>query len=150
MCPYESRAAEVAMLISCGFTTNGCSKTGENPQTCASSVLTRREFLAGATAAALQRGGAGVLVDNSKGRYRFVRGIAPYSSGAVAMPGYEVVHATLDPAPPYRRGFERVDAHLRTAGRPPQALCGIELRSPRPFTFQGFIDFNREYVENLR
>src|SRR2546428_7312048 len=35
MCPYESRAAEVAMLISCGFTTNGCSKTGENPQTCA-------------------------------------------------------------------------------------------------------------------
>jgi len=115
-----------------------------------SSVLRRREFLAGATAAALQRGGAGVLVDNSKGRYRFVRGIAPYSSAAVAMPGYEVVHATLDPAPPYRRGFERVDVHLRTTGRPAHALCGIELRSPRPFTFQGFIDFNREYIENLR
>ena len=34
--------------------------------------------------------------------------------------------------------------------RPRQALCGIELRSPRPFTFQGFADFNGGYVDILK
>jgi len=91
-----------------------------------------------------------MLVENRLGDYHFVRGIAPYSSGAVAQPGYEVVHATLVPPLPYRRGFELLDSHLRAAGRPPQALCGIELRSPRPFTFSGFIEFNQGYVERLR
>ncbi len=91
-----------------------------------------------------------MLVDNPKGNFRFVRGIAPYSSGAVALPGYEVVHATLAPAPPYRQGFQAIDRHLQQQGRPPQALCGIELRSPRPFTFPGFIEFNQGYIEQLR
>lgn len=90
-----------------------------------------------------------MLVDNPKGNFRFLRGIAPYSSGAVAMPGYEVVHVTLAPAPPYRQGFQAIDRHLKEQGRPPQALCGIELRSPRPFTFPGFIEFNKGYVEQL-
>ena len=111
---------------------------------------TRREFLISIGGAAVRAGEGSVLVDNPKGNYRFVRGIAPYSSGAVAMPGYEIVHATLQPAPPYRRGFEVLDAHLRGAGRPSQALCGIELRSPRPFTFRGFVEFNDGYIERLR
>jgi hypothetical protein len=66
------------------------------------------------------------------------------------MSGYEVVHATLSPAPPYRKGFEVIDRHLKEQKRPPQALCGIELRSPEPFTFPGFIDFNKGYVEQLK
>ena len=60
-------------------------------------MLTRREILTAAVAWGFQRGGTSMLVDQPKGNYRFVRGIAPYSSGAVAMPGYEVVHVTLDP-----------------------------------------------------
>ncbi len=89
------------------------------------------------------------LVENKKGGFRFLRGIAPYSSGAVAMEGYEVTHAILPPAPPYRKGFEEIDRHLRKLGRPHEALCGIELRSPRPFTFAGFNEFNRQYLELL-
>lgn len=91
-----------------------------------------------------------MLVDNPKGNFRFLRGIAPYSSGAVAMSGFEVVHVTLVPAPPYRQGFQAIDRHLKGQNRPPQALCGIELRSPKPFTFPGFIEFNLGYVEQLK
>lgn len=34
-------------------------------------------------------------------------------------------------------------------GRPKTALCACELRSPRPFSFAGFGDFNRGYVAVL-
>src|SRR5687768_7057704 len=88
-----------------------------------------------------------MLVSNPSGNYRFLPGIEPYSCGAVADAGWQVVHATLLNPPPYRAGFEAVDAHLRAIGRPRAALCGVELRSPAPFTRQGFIDFNRGYCE---
>ena len=91
-----------------------------------------------------------MLVENTKGGFRFLRGIAPYSSGAAALAGYEVVHATLVPALPYRKGFETIDRHFKEEGRPPEALCGIELRSPRPFTFAGFNEFNQSYLEMLQ
>jgi hypothetical protein len=115
----------------------------------------RRAFLqrAGALAAAARvsiHAEANLLVDSTRGNFRFLRGIAPYSSGATAMKGYEVVHATLSPAPPYRKGFEMIDRHLSEEKRPSQALCGIELRSPKPFTFPGFVAFNQGYVEELK
>jgi len=91
----------------------------------------------------------GGLVENKKGGFRFLHGIAPYSSGAVAIEGCQVAHVTFSPAPPYRKGFEEIDRHLRKRGRPPEALCGIELRSPRPFTFAGFNEFNQRYLELL-
>ena len=78
----------------------------------------------------------------------FLRGSAPYSSGAAALPGYEVVHATLVPPRPYREGFEAIDRDFKQEGRPPEALCGIELRSPRPFTFAGFNQFNQKSAAN--
>lgn len=34
-------------------------------------------------------------IDNRKGNYHFVSGIAPYSAGVVAMTGYEIIHVTL-------------------------------------------------------
>jgi len=111
-------------------------------------VTSRRAFLGQLAAAALAQESS-VLVDNNSGNFRFLRGIAPYSSGAAAMPGCEVVHATLHPAPPFRKGFQAIDRHLKQQGRPAQALCGIELRSPRPFTFQGFGEFNQGYVQEL-
>jgi hypothetical protein len=85
-----------------------------------------------------------------EGDYRFLPGIAPYSCGVAAAPGFEIVHATFQTPPPYREGFDRVAAHLQAAGRPRAALCGIELRSPRPFTFPGFAAFNREYAAILQ
>src|SRR4051794_21079196 len=69
-------------------------------------------------------------------------GIAPYSCGVISTPGYEVVHVTLHGPLPYRDGFDLIERHLASEDRPRTALCGIELRSPRPFSFEGFARFN--------
>jgi hypothetical protein len=85
------------------------------------------------------------LTDCPDGGYRFLPGIEPYSSGVVAMPGYEIVHATLQVTLPYRRGFALIERHLAGIGRPRAALCAIELRIPAPLSFDGFGAFNRDY-----
>lgn len=89
------------------------------------------------------------LRDNLPGGYRFLSGIAPYSSGVIALPGYEIIHATLRQPVPYRQGFALIERHLAAAHRPRQALCAIALRSPRPFTFEGFAQFNQGYQQLL-
>ena len=50
---------------------------------------------------------------------------------------------------PLAEGFRRIAAHLEDLGRPKTALCACELRSPRPFSFAGFGEFNRGYVAVL-
>jgi len=77
--------------------------------------------------------------------YRFLPGGEPYSSGVVATPGWEMVHATLQAPVPWREGFAGIERHLRTLGRPRTALGAIELRIPTPLTFAGFGEFNRGY-----
>jgi hypothetical protein len=86
-----------------------------------------------------------MLRDCGHGDYRFLPGISAFSSGTLAMPGFEIVHATLATPAPWREGFTKIERHLRDAGRPRAALCGIELRSPKPFTFDGFAEFNTGY-----
>lgn len=93
---------------------------------------------------------ATMLVHNDRGNYSFVRGIAPYSGGAVADAGFEVRHVRFSRVLPLRQGFDAVEAHLKAANRPMQALCGMELRSPKPFTFEGFNQFNAGYVDVLK
>ena len=75
------------------------------------------------------------VIDNVKGSYRFLPGIAPFASGAVAMPGYQVVHATLRRPTPWRKGFELIDAHHAEQKRPRAALCAIELVNARLVAF---------------
>jgi hypothetical protein len=89
-------------------------------------------------------------IANPKGNYSFIKGISPYSAGVVAARDFAIEHARLQPAQPLRAGFAAIDRRLKALGRPRQALCGIELRSPRPFTFQGFADFNAGYVDILK
>jgi len=86
-----------------------------------------------------------MLRDCPKGNYRFLPGISAFSSGTVAMPGHEIVHVTLTAPIPWRKGFARIEHHLRDQQRPKTALCGIELRSPAAFTFEGFAKFNEGY-----
>ncbi len=86
-----------------------------------------------------------MLRDGPDPSYRFLPGIRAFSSGVVAGAGWEIVHATLGSPVPWRDGFARIERHLRDAGRPRRALCGIELRSPVPFTFDGFAAFNEGY-----
>lgn len=90
------------------------------------------------------------LTEHPTGNYRFLPGIAPYSCGAAASPGFEIVHVTLTTPVPFRDGFERIAALLAEEKRPKSALCGIELRSPRPFTFAGFSEFNAGYAAILQ
>jgi hypothetical protein len=42
-----------------------------------------------------------------------------------------------------------VEAHLKRIGRPTTSFAQCELRSPDAFSEQGFIDFNRNYVQTL-
>jgi hypothetical protein len=86
-----------------------------------------------------------MLRDHPKGNYRYLPGISAFSSGTVAMPGHEIVHVTLGAPLPWRAGFNRIEQHLRAQGRERTALCGIELRSPAPFSFSGFDEFNQGY-----
>lgn len=90
------------------------------------------------------------LTEHPTGDYHFLPGIAPYSCGVVSSPGFEIVQVTLQTPIPYRLGFERIAEFLTEHGRPKAALCAISLRSPRPFTFQGFADFNAEYAAILQ
>jgi hypothetical protein len=83
------------------------------------------------------------------GGYRFLRGGFPYSQGVIAMPGFAIVRARFARPLPVARGFDAIEAHLSSVGRPLQALCAAELRSPRPFTMDGFKGFNRGYVDVL-
>src|SRR5262249_44120673 len=98
----------------------------------------------------IQEDHTSMLRDCSTGGYRFLPGIPAFSSGTVAMPGHEIVHVTLATPVPWRDGFARIDRHLKDQGRPRTALCGIELRSPAPFTFEGFGEFNEGYRGLLR
>ena len=91
-----------------------------------------------------------MLVEAKRGNYSFLKGISPYSAGAVASAGHEIERARLEPARKLRDGFAAVEAHLGKLGRPRQALCGMELRSPEPFSFQGFAGFNATYVAVLK
>ena len=90
------------------------------------------------------------LRDHPTGNYRFLPGIAPYSCGVVSSPGFEIVHITLQQPVPYQAGFDVISKHLASERRPRAALCAVELRSPIPFTFAGFAEFNGKYASILQ
>ena len=91
-----------------------------------------------------------MLLTNPAGGYHFLRGIGPYSAGVTAAEGFRIEHVRLSHPIALRDGFDLVDAHLRAAGRPRAALCAMALRSPAPFSFSGFNEFNAGYVEMLK
>ena len=84
------------------------------------------------------------------GGYRFARGASPYSAGVVAEPGFEIERVRFAAPVPMAEGFRRIEARLAAAGRPTAALCACELRSPKPFTMDGFVGFNKGYVDVLK
>jgi len=84
------------------------------------------------------------------GGYRYIDGPFQYSGGVAAEPGFEVVRARFARPLPLAEGFRAIEAHIGEAGRPMTSFCACELRSPKPFTDQGFIDFNRVYVGTLQ
>jgi hypothetical protein len=83
------------------------------------------------------------------GGFRFLQGGFPYSAGVAALPGFAIRRVRLARPLPVAAGFDAIAAVLQAAGRPLQALCAAELRSPQPFTMDGFKGFNRGYVAVL-
>ena len=88
-------------------------------------------------------------VDFSPGGYRYLPGVFQYSSGVAAQPGHAIERVSFTAPQPLLEGFAVVESWLRTRERPMTAFCACELRSPAPFTEQGFRDFNRQYVRTL-
>jgi hypothetical protein len=83
------------------------------------------------------------------GNYRFLTHAFQYSGGVTADLGYAIERVRFARPLPLAEGFDAIEAYLAGLGRPPTAFCACELRSPKQFTEQGFIDFNRHYVQRL-
>lgn len=90
------------------------------------------------------------LTEHHTGGYRFFPGIGAYSCGAISSPGFEIVYVTLQSPIPVAAGLARVAEFLTTEGRPQAALCSVSLRSPRPYSFSGFAEFNTSYAAILK
>lgn len=83
------------------------------------------------------------------GGYRYVRGGFQYSLGVAADAGFALERVRFFRPLPLAEAFAAVEAHLASVGRPTTAFAQCELRSPAPFSDQGFLDFNKAYVATL-
>jgi hypothetical protein len=72
-----------------------------------------------------------------------------YSSGVAAEPGFEIERARFARPLPLAAAFAAVETYLGGIGRPVTAFAACELRSPAPFSEQGFYEFNKAYVITL-
>ncbi len=84
------------------------------------------------------------------GGYRFIPAVFQYSGGVAAEPGFEIVRVRFHRPVPLADGFARIEQTIREAGRPLTAFCACELRSPAPFTEDGFRAFNEVYAGTLQ
>ena len=87
--------------------------------------------------------------DFPAGNYRFIPAVFQYSSGAAALPGFEIERVRFDRLVPLAEGFARIAKYIEAAGRPLTSFCACELRSPAAFTEAGFRAFNEHYVKTL-
>lgn len=77
--------------------------------------------------------------------YRYLPGGRAYSAGVAAEPGFEIVHARFQRMPELAAGFGAIEGYLDRIGRSREALCAMDLRSPRPMSLAEFREFNEEY-----
>ena len=89
------------------------------------------------------------VISFEPGGFRYIKGVFQYSAGISAEPGYEVIRARFARPLPLQEGFAAIETHLRLNERPTAAFCACELRSPEPFTEEGFNAFNQDYVGTL-
>jgi len=86
----------------------------------------------------------------SPGGYRYIPAVFQYSGGVAAEPGFEIRRVRFKEPVPLEHGFAFAERMIRDAGRPLAAFCACELRSPAPFTEEGFRAFNEIYAGTLR
>ncbi|MGR4871183.1 hypothetical protein ACIPRI_20255 [Variovorax sp. LARHSF232] len=83
------------------------------------------------------------------GGYRYIPSVFQYSGGVAAEPGFALERVRFLQPLPMADAFAAVEAHLASVGRPTTAFAQCELRSPDPFSDQGFVEFNTNYVKTL-
>lgn len=88
-------------------------------------------------------------VEVPDGSYRFIPGVSQYSCGIAALPGFAIERVRLADPVPLKAGFERIAEIIKSAGRPLTSFGACELRSPAPFTEEGFRAFNDIYIQTL-
>lgn len=81
--------------------------------------------------------------------YRFMPGVSQYSCGIAALPGFSIERVRFTDPVPLKAGFAKIAEILEQAGRPLTAFGACELRSPAPFTEEGFKAFNEIYIKTL-
>jgi hypothetical protein len=84
------------------------------------------------------------------GGYAYIPHAFQYSSGVAALPGCRLERAVFSRLVPMAEGFARIKAHLEALKRPLAAFAACELRSARPFSPDGFREFNQGYAQVLR
>jgi len=84
------------------------------------------------------------LIDSGHG-YDYLPGPAQYSAAVRARQGYELVRIRLVSPVVHELAFEVIANHLDGLGLPRAALAAVELRSPEPFTDEGFAAYNDRY-----
>jgi hypothetical protein len=90
------------------------------------------------------------VIDFAPGGYRFIKGVSQYSAGVAALPGHRLERVRFIRPVPLAEGFRRIAAIISAAGRPLSSFAACELRSPAPFTEQGFVAFNAIYITTLK
>src|ERR1700744_1912104 len=88
-------------------------------------------------------------INTPDGGYRFMPGVSQYSCGIAALPGFAIERVRFSKVVPLKQGFEKIAEIIKAAGRPLTAFGACELRSPAPFTEEGFKAFNLIYIQTL-
>ena len=87
--------------------------------------------------------------DFAAGNYRFIPAVFQYSSGACALPGFQIERVRFDHLMPLAEGFAQAANYIQGVGQKLTSFCACELRSPAAFTEAGFLAFNQHYVKTL-
>jgi hypothetical protein len=88
-------------------------------------------------------------VEASNSGYRFMPGVSQYSCGVSALPGFTLERVRFSRVVPLKQGFEKIADIIKKTGRPLTSFAASELRSPAPFTEDGFKAFNEIYIKTL-
>jgi hypothetical protein len=89
------------------------------------------------------------LVTIAEGGYQSLISGGAIADGVVALPGFEIRQATFAAFVPLEQAFQNIATYLEQQGRPMKALCALQLRSPKPFSPEGFQTFNTGYLQLL-
>ena len=89
-------------------------------------------------------------VEFAAGGFRYIPAVFQYSGGVAASPGFTIRRVRFQRAVPVAAGFAEIARFIKAAGRPLTSFCACELRSPAPFSDDGFRAFNQGYVVTLR